>query len=69
MKSGSVWWEWAALAVFAIILYVADKKHMATIHYNTFLLMLIGLVAAMVLFFKYGPSKPSNDEIPESEEP
>ena len=62
MKTGSVWWEWAALAVFAVILFVADQKHMATIHYNAFLLMLVGLVAAVVLFIKYGPTRGSNDK-------
>jgi len=44
--------EWAALALVAMALFVADLKHLATGHYNAFLSLLLGLVIALILFLK-----------------
>jgi len=47
-----IWLQWLALVVICVVLIVADSFHMATIYYNSFLIMLLAMTTALVLLFK-----------------
>ena len=49
MKSAA---EWIALIIVIIVLYVMDAKHLAASNYNLFLIILIFIITALVIFLK-----------------
>ena len=61
MKSAAAW---IAFIVVVIILYVADIKHLAPSRYNFFLLLLLGLVAALVVIVKICYTPPPDSQKP-----
>jgi hypothetical protein len=44
--------HWIVLAIVVIGLYIADVKHIATIRYNFFLLLLFGMITGLILYLK-----------------
>jgi hypothetical protein len=40
--------QWIAIGISAFIMFLADVKHLATSHYNLFLLLLLGVVTVLV---------------------
>ncbi|MBW1696555.1 MAG: hypothetical protein JRH18_13575 [Deltaproteobacteria bacterium] len=48
----ALWRQWIAFTAVVLMLYIADIKHMATIRYNFFLLLLLGMITGLILFLK-----------------
>ena len=54
--------EWAALTVVILVLYLMDLKHIASSEFNTFIMILFGMITGLVLVLKkcHRPHEPDN---------
>ena len=53
--------QWAAFIGVILVLYFMDLKHMAASQYNTFLLILLGMITGLILILK-GTSQQKHNE-------
>lgn len=48
------WWHWCLLVAGVVALWIAGEKRMHVIHFNTFILSLLLIVAIVVAFLVAG---------------